>query len=234
MSTDVLGTTLTGWPLGVAPLAGAANCALLAPVPAPAATPASPLPVCLARRRPFRPHRLLRLTMMNPMRTAGAMGCSAGTRFARCGQIHYKAASVSATLIRSVLFLQNRSRIKHTPVAGSRAMSDPSRPSANLCARIGELPNFVLAAWRVRYVIGENVDFRARAIINQEAAVVRSQGREPDARTIWLRLIDRMAGEGGSQELLAATSLAGLAAGLRPPGFEKPPERSSEADVRSS
>ena len=41
------------------------------------------------------------------------------------------------------------------------------------------------------------MDFQARAILNQEAAAIRNQGKEPDARTVWLRLMDRTAEEGG-------------------------------------
>ena len=69
------------------------------------------------------------------------------------------------------------------------------------------------------------MDFQVRAVLNQEAAAIRNQGREPDARTTWLRLMDHTAAEGGGQELLAATALAGFATGLRPPGFEQAPER---------
>ncbi len=40
------------------------------------------------------------------------------------------------------------------------------------------------------------MDFQVRAVLNQEAAVIRNQGREPDARTTWLRLMDHTAAEG--------------------------------------
>lgn len=76
------------------------------------------------------------------------------------------------------------------------------------------------------------MDFQARAILNQEAAAVRSEGKEPDARTVWLRLMDRTVAESGGPEMLAATALAGLATGLRPSGFEKAPDCSLEADVK--
>ena len=75
------------------------------------------------------------------------------------------------------------------------------------------------------------MDFQVRAVLNQEAAAIRNQGREPDARTTWLRLMDRTAAEGGGQELLAATALAGFATGLLPSGFEQAPERPQEGDV---
>lgn len=104
-------------------------------------------------------------------------------------------------------------------------MSDQSRPPTTFRAQVAALPGYVLAAWRARYLVGEGMDFQARAILNQEAATVRSEGKEPDARTIWMRLMDKMAAEGGGQELMAATALAGLATGLRPSGFETAPER---------
>ena len=46
---------------------------------------------------------------------------------------------------------------------------------------------------------------------------------EFSAKTVWLRLVDRVLKQGGAPpELLAVTALAGLATGLRPQGFEKP------------
>ena len=104
-------------------------------------------------------------------------------------------------------------------------MSDPSPSSLTLRQQVAALPDYVLAAWRTRYIVGEGMDFQARAILNQ--------GKEPDARTVWLRLMDRTAEEGGGQELLAATALAGLATGLRPSGFEQTPERPQEGSVTS-
>ncbi len=77
------------------------------------------------------------------------------------------------------------------------------------------------------------MDFQARAILNQEAAAIRNQGKEPDARTVWLRLMNRTAEEGGGQELLAAAAPAGLATGLWPLGFEQTPERLQEGGITS-
>ena len=112
-------------------------------------------------------------------------------------------------------------------------MSDPSPSSLTLRQQVAALPDYVLAAWRTRYIVGEGMDFQARAILNQEAAAIRNQGKEPDGRTVWLRLMDRTGEEGGGQELLAATALAGLATGLRPSGFEQTPERPQEGGVTS-
>ena len=50
---------------------------------------------------------------------------------------------------------------------------------------------------------------------------MRDEGRQPDARTVWLRLIDQLLRLAEPPpELVAATTLAGLASGLRPQGFE--------------
>ena len=85
------------------------------------------------------------------------------------------------------------------------------------------MPDHVLIAWRARYIVGDGMDLQARAILNEEAAAVRAEGKEPNAKTVWLRLVDRVVKQGGAlPELLAATALAGLATGLRPQGFEKP------------
>ena len=102
-------------------------------------------------------------------------------------------------------------------------MPSHSQPPLTLRHQVAELPDYVLAAWRTRYLIEEGMDLKARAILNQEAAAVRAEGIEPDAKTVWLRLADRVVRQGDAQpELLAATVLAGLATGLRPQGFDKP------------
>ena len=52
---------------------------------------------------------------------------------------------------------------------------------------------------------------------------MRAEGQQPDAQTIWLRLIDQLLRLAEPPpELVAATALAGLASGLRPQGFEPP------------
>ena len=62
-------------------------------------------------------------------------------------------------------------------------MSDQRPSSLTLRQQVAALPDYVLAAWRTRYIVGEGMDFQARAILNQEAAAIRNQGKEPDART---------------------------------------------------
>jgi hypothetical protein len=67
------------------------------------------------------------------------------------------------------------------------------------------------------------VDLEARALLNTEAAAVRAEGVQPDALTVWMRLTDMVVRVGSpSQELTGAATLAGLAAGLRPQGFDAP------------
>ncbi len=60
-------------------------------------------------------------------------------------------------------------------------MSNTSRPATTFRGQVSGLPDFVVAAWRARYILGEGMDFQARAILNQEAAAIRSEGKEPDA-----------------------------------------------------
>ena len=78
----------------------------------------------------------------------------------------------------------------------------------------------MLAAWRSRYVPVDSVDLEARAMLNKEAAAIRAEGNQPNALTVWVRLCDMVVRVGSpSSELIAATTLAGLAAGVRPQGF---------------
>ncbi len=89
--------------------------------------------------------------------------------------------------------------------------------------QVGSLPAAVLATWRTRYVTIDGIDLQTRAILNAEAAAMRAEGQQPDARTVWLRLIERLLRLAEPPpELVAATALAGLASGLRPQGFEPP------------
>jgi len=103
-------------------------------------------------------------------------------------------------------------------------MTVPDSPQpATLRQQVGTLPPYILAAWRTRFVPVDGVDLEARAMLNQEAAAIRAQGERPDALTVWIRLTDLVARVGSpSPELLAAAALAGLAAGLRPQGFDAP------------
>ncbi len=103
-------------------------------------------------------------------------------------------------------------------------MTVPDSPQpATLRQQVGTLPPYIMAAWRSRYVPVDGVDLEARAMLNQEAAAIRAQGERPDALTVWIRLTDLVARVGSpSPELLAAAALAGLAAGLRPQGFDAP------------
>jgi len=94
---------------------------------------------------------------------------------------------------------------------------------ATLRQQVGALPPYILTAWRSRYVTVDGVDLEARAMLNQEAAAMRAQGERPDALAVWMRLTDLVARVGSpSPELLAAAALAGLAAGLRPQGYDAP------------
>ncbi len=101
-------------------------------------------------------------------------------------------------------------------------MSDTDNPKpVTLRQQVEVLPNHILTTWRSRYVPSDGVDLEARAILNQEVATVRSQGIAPDALTIWIRLTELVVRVGSpSPALIAATTLAGLAAGLRPQGFD--------------
>ena len=95
--------------------------------------------------------------------------------------------------------------------------------AVTLRQQVGSLPAHIVATWRSRYVPVDGIDLEARAILNQEAAAVRAQGTQPDALTVWMRLTDQVARIGSpSPELLAAAALAGLAAGVRTQGFNKP------------
>lgn len=101
----------------------------------------------------------------------------------------------------------------------SVSTSDP----VTLRQQVGSLPAHILAAWRSRYIPADGVDLEARALVNQEAAAVRAQGKQPDALIVWMRLADLVVKVGSpSPELLAAAALAGLAGGLRPQGFDMP------------
>ncbi len=89
--------------------------------------------------------------------------------------------------------------------------------------QVNSLPAYVLAAWRSRYVPVDGVDLEARAMLNQEAAAVRASGVQPDALTVWMQLADQVVRVGSpSPELIAASALAGLAAGIRTAGFDVP------------
>ena len=103
-------------------------------------------------------------------------------------------------------------------------MSVPDSPEpATLRQQVGTLPLHILAAWRSRYVRVDGVDLEARAMLNQEASAIRAKGERPDALAVWMRLTDLIVRVGSpSPELLAAAALAGLAAGLRPQGFDAP------------
>lgn len=88
--------------------------------------------------------------------------------------------------------------------------------------QIGDLPAYVLGAWRARYA-NAGTDLEARAIIDREAATIRAKGEMPDALAVWMRLADA-AGQTRDTPpaLVAAAALAGLAAGVRTQGFEAP------------
>lgn len=118
-------------------------------------------------------------------------------------------------------------------------MSSAIQPDAvTLRQQVVSLPAYVMAAWHTRYAIAEGVDLQARAVINQEAAAMRADGHPPDARTIWLRLVEQVVLQRDAPpELVAAAALVGLAAGLRPQGFEPPattapPTQEVQADER--
>lgn len=85
--------------------------------------------------------------------------------------------------------------------------------------QVSALPSYILGAWRTRYGVTDGADLEARALLNKEAA----SGVQSDALTVWMRLTDIVVRVGSpSPELIAAAALAGLAAGLRPQGFEAP------------
>lgn len=100
----------------------------------------------------------------------------------------------------------------------------PDKPEpVTLRQQVAALPLHVLAAWRSRYGVIDGVDLEARAMLDKEAAAVRAGGVQPDALTVWMRLTDKVVRVGSpSPELIAAATLAGLAAGLRPQGFDAP------------
>ncbi len=100
----------------------------------------------------------------------------------------------------------------------------PDKPELiTLRQQVAALPPYVLAAWRSRYGVTDGMDLEARAMLGQEAAAVRTGGVQPDALTVWVRLTDMVVRVGSpSPELVAAATLAGLAAGLRPQGFDAP------------
>ena len=110
-----------------------------------------------------------------------------------------------------------------------RVTLPPSDTAATptLRQQIDNLPAYIMGAWRSRYA-NEGTDLEARAIVGREAAVIRAEGQEPDARAVWMRLADAA---GWQREpppaLVAAAALAGLAGGVRTQGFFGVP---SEAD----
>ena len=112
-----------------------------------------------------------------------------------------------------------------------RAILSPSDTPATLTLRqqIGNLPAYVLSAWRGRYAPG-GTELEARAILDRETAVVRATGQEPDAVAVWVRLADAA---GRMREiptaLGAAAALAGLAAGVRTQGFIEVPSKADPA-----
>ena len=102
------------------------------------------------------------------------------------------------------------------------SVGDNSKP-VTLRQQVADLPPYILAAWRSRFVPVDGVDLEARAMLNKEAAAIRADGNPPDALTVWIRLCDTVVRVGSpSPELLAAAALAGLAAGIRTAGFHEP------------
>ncbi len=101
-------------------------------------------------------------------------------------------------------------------------LPDDPRP-VTLRQQVADLPPYVLATWRSRYVPVDGMDLEARAMLNKEAAAIRGEGNSSDALTVWMRLCDTVVRVGSpSPELLAAAALAGLAAGIRTAGFHAP------------
>ena len=99
--------------------------------------------------------------------------------------------------------------------------------TSTLHQQIGNLPAYVLGAWRSRYA-PEGTDLEARAIIDREATAIRAEGKTADAQAVWMRLADAT---GRLREpppaLAAAAALVGLAVGIRTQGFEAPKEHES-------
>ena len=54
-----------------------------------------------------------------------------------------------------------------------------SPKAMTLRQQVDALPRWVLDIWRRRYVQGDGIDLQARALINQEAATIRSRGETP-------------------------------------------------------
>lgn len=101
----------------------------------------------------------------------------------------------------------------------------PGKPEpVTLRQQVAALPSYVLEAWRTRYGVTDGMDLEARALLNKEKeAAIRAEGVQSDALTVWMRLTDMVVRVGSpSPELIAAAALAGLAAGLRPQGFQTP------------
>lgn len=104
-------------------------------------------------------------------------------------------------------------------------MDAPDEPApVTLRQQIQALPPHLLTAWRTRYVATDEIAAEARAILGDEVAAIRAEGAQPEALTVWISLTDHI-GNGATPDpaLTAAAALAGLAAGLRPPGFEDAP-----------
>jgi len=100
------------------------------------------------------------------------------------------------------------------PDQGPHQNMTPSDTQATPTLRhqIDSLPAYILSVWRGRYA-NEGTDLEARAIIDREAATIRSSGATADALAVWMRLADAA---GRMREpppaLVAAAALAGLAA----------------------
>ena len=101
-------------------------------------------------------------------------------------------------------------------------MDAPARPApVTLRQQIQDLPSAILTAWRTRYVASDDIADDARAILGDEIAAIRAEGAQPDAMTVWISLTDLISnGPKPSSASIAAAALAGLAAGLRPQGFD--------------
>lgn len=92
----------------------------------------------------------------------------------------------------------------------------------SLRRQLASIPAPVLDAWRSRYAAGDGVELNAFALVDKAAAALRSRGEQVDAHALWTRMADQCGqGDGPSLELRAATALVGLAAGLRPQGFDR-------------
>ena len=77
------------------------------------------------------------------------------------------------------------------------------------------MPAEVRAAWRGRYFMEAETEFRVQALLDRAAAALRSDGDSVTIRTLWMALADR-AGWSGDADLRVAAALAGMAMGLRP------------------